>query len=109
MQRLTLEFYYLGKLRNKSFVDFTLWSQHLVLHTRESLTLMLTDAGFQIISIEGVQRYGIANHLYWLTEGKPGGHKEILSIIVTVNLIHSYSDALSRLDANDTIVAIATT
>ena len=99
----------LDKLKNKSFIDFTLWSQHLVLHTRESLALMLADAGFQDICIEGVQRYSVANHLHWLAKGKPGGHKEMLSVIETVSLVNSYADALSRLDANDTLVATATT
>jgi len=99
----------LDKLRIQAFVDFTLWSQHLVLHTRESLGLMLLEAGFKNIYIEGVQRYNLANHLHWLKEGKPGGHKEYLSILETDSLVKSYSDALSKIDANDTIVAIATT
>ena len=90
-----------------SFRDFTLWSQHLILHTRESLKKMLFHAGYKNIQIEGVQRYGISNHFAWLRYGRPGGHKDILSIIETNALSQAYSDALSRLDANDTIVAIA--
>ena len=93
----------------KSFVDFTLWSQHLVLHTRESLRLLLESCGFENITIEGVQRYSIANHLNWLNKNKPGGHKEILSVIETQELIGAYANALSKIDANDTLVAIANT
>lgn len=96
-------------LKSKEFIDFTLWSQHLVLHTRESLRLLLADAGFKNIIIEGVQRYGIANHFQWLSNKKPGGHKSLLSILQTPELIASYEKALSRIDATDTIVAIATT
>jgi hypothetical protein len=96
-------------LELQSFVDFTLWSQHLILHTRESLTAFLQEAGFKSITIEGVQRYGISNHLQWLKTGKPGGHKSPLSLIETTALKNSYADALSKLDANDTIVAVATT
>ena len=92
-----------------SFKDFTLWSQHLVLHTRESLNLLLLEAGFRNIHITGVQRYGLANHLTWLKDKKPGGHKNFLSIIETENLKNSYADALSKLDANDTLIAVATT
>lgn len=99
----------LDKLKIQAFADFTLWSQHLVLHTRESLTLMLLDAGFKNIYIEGIQRYSVANHLHWLKEGKPGGHKDYLSILETEDLVSSYSATLSKIDANDTIVAIATT
>jgi 2-polyprenyl-3-methyl-5-hydroxy-6-metoxy-1,4-benzoquinol methylase len=99
----------LDQLEFEPFKNFTLWSQHLILHTRESLNSLLLDAGFKNISIEGVQRYGLANHLTWLKYGKPGGHKNPLSIIETENLQNSYANALSKLDANDTLVAIATT
>lgn len=96
-------------LKSKEFIDFTLWSQHLVLHTRESLRLLLADAGFKNIIIEGVQRYSIGNHFQWLSNKKPGGHKSSLSILQTPELISSYEKALARIDATDTIVAIATT
>lgn len=93
----------------KSFIEFTLWSQHLVLHTRESLRLLLESCGFENITIEGTQRYSIANHLHWLNSNKPGGHKELLSIFETQELISAYAHALSKIDANDTLVAIAHT
>jgi len=99
----------LDQLELESFKNFTLWSQHLILHTRDSLHLFLADAGFKNIHIEGIQRYGLSNHLNWLKNGKPGGHKSPLSIIETKNLKNSYADALSKLDANDTLVAVATT
>lgn len=97
----------IDKLSLQAFIDFTLWSQHLILHTRESLTLMLADAGFKNIHIEGVQRYSLANHLHWLNNRRPGGHKESLSIFETANLVSAYSYALSKIDANDTLVAVA--
>lgn len=96
-------------LKLKDFIDFTLWSQHLVLHTRESLRLLLTDAGFKNIIIEGVQRYSLANHFHWLSIKKPGGHKSLLSLLETPELVAAYGRALARIDATDTIVAIATT
>jgi 2-polyprenyl-3-methyl-5-hydroxy-6-metoxy-1,4-benzoquinol methylase len=95
-------------LKIKSFIDFTLWSQHLVLHTRDSLRLLLEYCGFRNIVIEGVQRYSIANHFNWLTNGLPGGHKEVLSCFETEDLALHYASALSKIDANDTLVAIAT-
>jgi 2-polyprenyl-3-methyl-5-hydroxy-6-metoxy-1,4-benzoquinol methylase len=96
-------------LKLKDFIDFTLWSQHLVLHTRESLRLLLADAGFKNITIEGVQRYSLANHLHWLSNKKPGGHKSLLSALQTPELVAAYEGALARIDATDTLVAIATT
>jgi 2-polyprenyl-3-methyl-5-hydroxy-6-metoxy-1,4-benzoquinol methylase len=90
------------------FISFTLWSQHLILHTRVSLAAFLGEAGFRDIRIVGVQRYGLANHLQWLKEKRPGGHKSALSIIETEALTVAYAEALARLDQTDTLVAIAT-
>lgn len=70
---------------------------------------MLFDAGFKNIYIAGIQRYSVANHLHWLKEGKPSGYKDYLSILETDGLFGSYSVALSKIDANDAIVALATT
>lgn len=96
-------------LELKEFINFTLWSQHLILHTRESLRLLLADAGFKNIIIEGVQRYSLANHITWLAKKTPGGHKSLLSIMETPELISSYKSALMKIDSTDTLVAIATT
>jgi SAM-dependent methyltransferase len=99
----------LDRLASVAFRDFTLWSQHLVLHTRESLSLVLEHAGFIDIQIEGVQRYGLANHMHWLSSQRPGGHKQPLSVFETPELTGAYAQALARLDATDTLVAIART
>jgi len=99
----------IDSLNIKSFIDFTLWSQHLVLHTRESLRMLLEYCGFNNVIIEGIQRYSISNHLNWVINNKPGGHKEILSLIETHELINAYASALSKIDANDTLIAIAST
>ena len=97
----------LSTLNNDEFKQFTLWSQHLVLHTRESLCRMLTHAGFEDIQVEGVQRYPLSNHLNWLVNGRAGGHKSPLSLIDSTTLTNAYSDALARMDATDTLMAIA--
>ncbi len=99
----------LHNLKLQEFIDFTLWSQHLVLHTKESLRLLLADAGFKNITVEGVQRYSLANHFHWLSSKQPGGHKTLLSVIQTPELVAAYEKALARIDATDTLVAIATT
>jgi 2-polyprenyl-3-methyl-5-hydroxy-6-metoxy-1,4-benzoquinol methylase len=97
----------LSTLNNEDFKNFSLWSQHLILHTRESLHKMLDYAGFKKIQIEGVQRYPISNHLNWLVNGKGGGHKSQLSLVDSPSLKSAYSNSLARMDATDTLVAIA--
>jgi len=88
----------------KKFRDFTFWSEHLILHTDKTLIELLLHAGFDEIQVIPVQRYPLANHLYWQKEGKPGGH------------IHMRCDALSeqryktnliRKGKTDTILVIA--
>ncbi|MDO8307677.1 MAG: class I SAM-dependent methyltransferase [Actinomycetota bacterium] len=98
----------LSMLHNDAFTSFTLWSQHLVLHTRDSLTRLLTAAGYTDLVIEGVQRYGLANHLTWLAHGKPGGHRGELARLQTAELASAYAAALSAVDATDTLVVTAT-
>ena len=93
----------------REFIDFTLWSQHLILHTRESLRVFLQEAGCKNIVVTGVQRFGLANHLGWLRHKRPGGHKTNLSIMENDVLKTAYSDALARIDANDTLIAMAST
>jgi SAM-dependent methyltransferase len=90
----------------EAFLKFTLWSQHLVLHTRASLGRMLSCIEPNDIVISGVQRYPLSNHLAWLSEGKPGGHKSLLSEIDTNGVRAAYENALRKIDATDTLVAI---
>ena len=91
----------------EAFRNFTLWSQHLVLHTRESLRRLLQEAGYRDIVIEGVQRYPLSNHLKWLAEGKPGGHRSQLSALESDPLREAYAASLARMDATDTLIAFA--
>lgn len=97
----------LNDLDCDAFRSFTLWSQHLVLHTRDSLKRLLGEAEFEQVVVEGVQRYPLSNHLTWLSAGKPGGHKSALAALDTPELRGAYEAALNRIDGTDTLVAIA--
>lgn len=96
-----------GSIASESFKKFTLWSQHLILHTRESLRVFLSHSGFKNISIKGVQRYPLTNHLFWLAHNRPGGHVGALSELDSNNLYEAYADSLARIDRNDTLIGIA--
>mgnify|MGYP001242472649 CR=1 FL=1 len=97
----------ISTLKEESFIEFTLWSQHLILHTEHSLRRFLEYAGFQNILIKGIQRYPLSNHLQWISKKRPGGHQSNLALLDTESLSEAYSSALSRIGANDTLVAIA--
>ncbi len=86
------------------FQKFTFWSEHLILHTKSSLTAFLTEAGFKDIVVEGYQRYPLSNHLGWLVEGKPGGqasHSEFDEVQA------KYTQWLKEADKTDTLIATA--
>jgi SAM-dependent methyltransferase len=90
----------------ESFKSFTFWSEHLILHTRTSLEIMLRAAGFANVTVSGYQRYPLANHMHWLAKNKPGGHV-VWPQLRSEDLDNAYSDVLKGLDMTDTIIAIA--
>lgn len=91
----------------EAFKRHTLWSQHLILHTHESLRRLLEAAGFKNVVISGVQRYTLANHMHWLQNRQPGGHKGTLAAIDSRELNQVYSDSLARIGATDTLFSYA--
>lgn len=88
-----------------AFKRFTLWSEHLILHTRVSLDAVCRAAGLAAIEITGVQRYPVANHLHWLATGRPGGHR-VWAHLVDDELSRAYAATLTRVDRTDTLAAI---
>ncbi len=97
----------LDKFKNKDFINFTLWSQHLILHTKDSLKFYLKSSGYKNIEIFGIQRYNIFNHLNWLNTGKPGGHKSAISKKLNKTDLKNYEMLLNKFEATDTLIAIA--
>lgn len=87
------------------FKRFTFWSEHLALHTRRSLMLVLRAAGFVHNEITTCQRYPLSNHLHWLAQQRPGGHVA-WRFLSSDALDHEYEAALSRIDRTDTLIAI---
>jgi hypothetical protein len=93
-------------LDHEAFKSFTFWSEHLILHTRESITKLLEEAGFANIIVRSFQRYPLANHLHWLKNNKPGGHIQWASLR-TVKLDLEYANMLSEIDKTDTLIVTA--
>jgi len=91
--------------KNKPFSNFTYWSCHLFLYTRYTLELLAKQVGLKVDFIKYVQRYPLSNHLYWLSEGKPGGHVKWGSFLDSDELTSAYENQLSSLGKTDTIIA----
>ncbi len=90
----------------KEFKNFTFLSEHLILHTVNSLKTILLKSGFKKIKIQYYQRYNFSNHLGWFLKRKPGGHK-FYKEIISDKLNLSYCENLKKLGLTDTLVAIA--
>jgi len=61
---------------NQPFSHFTYWSCHLFLYTAKTLKMLFSQVNLKMNYIKQIQRYSLSNHLYWLANGKPGGHKK---------------------------------
>lgn len=92
----------LSLYRNSAFANFTYWSCHLFLYTKETLARVAQQAGLKVNYIRQVQRYPLSNHLYWLGRGKPGGHRE-WSFLDSPDLHAAYEKQLAAIGACDTI------
>ena len=89
----------------EKFSDFTYWESHLFLFDNTTLTTLVKRAGLKIRFLEQIQRYPLSNTMYWLSKGKPGGHRE-WAMLSNSTLDREYENTLARLGIADTIVAI---
>lgn len=87
----------------KKFADFTHWSCHLYSFNRKTLKKLLEDTGVKVNYIKAVQRYGFANHLYWLLRGEKGGHNVWKKLDNPV-LNFFYKNFLKLISKTDTLV-----
>ncbi|SET48333.1 class I SAM-dependent methyltransferase [[Clostridium] polysaccharolyticum] len=87
-----------------AFADFTYWSAHLFLYTIESFKLLLSHVGlYEIESVEQIQRYPLVNHLYWLSQQKPGG-QEKWEYLLDDEMDKLYKNVLAKRNACDTLL-----
>ena len=95
---------FLLKIKNLiSFKNFTMWSEHLVLHTYDSLNKLLKSAGAKNIKIQYYQRYNFSNHYGWLVDELPGGHDKYK---FNLKFNQSYLNFLEENKMSDTLIAI---
>lgn len=89
---------------NEAFSRFTYWSCHLYLFNPSTLSLVADKAGLKVDFIQQVQRYPLSNHLYWLANGKPGGH-EHWGYLDSYELHAAYEKQLASIGKCDTLLA----
>jgi 2-polyprenyl-3-methyl-5-hydroxy-6-metoxy-1,4-benzoquinol methylase len=90
--------------KNKPFSNFTYWSCHLFLFTAKTLKILFSQVNLKVNYIKQIQRYPLANHLYWLANGKPGGHQK-WHFLNSPELHAAYEKQLAAIGKCDTILA----
>ena len=86
------------------FTHFTYWSQHLFLFNQSTLSSLVRQAGLRLRWMRQVQRYPLSNHLFWLSQGKPGGHQK-WAFLDSPALNEAYGAQLAALGRCDTLLA----
>ena len=86
----------------QEFRAFTYWSQHLYIFDSNTIALLVSQAGLKLDKIQFIQRYPVSNHLYWLSEGEPGGHEK-WSMLNSSHLSKAYEKQLAAVGMTDTL------
>ena len=64
---------------------------------------MAKKAKLKVKWIKYIQRHPLSNHLYWLSKGKPAGHK-VWNFLDNISLNKKYEIQLAELGITDTII-----
>jgi SAM-dependent methyltransferase len=92
----------------RAFKDFTFIPIHVFVQSGKSLKYLLEQVGFESIEIIPYNRYGLANHINWMLNGKPESLTIDSVIRSVVNPLQSaYSDALIQNGYYDTLYCVA--
>ena len=89
---------------NKPFSYFTYWSCHLFLFTSKTLQMLFDQMDLKVNYIKQIQRYPLSNHLYWLANGRPGGHQK-WHFLNSPDMHVAYENQLAAIGKCDTIMA----
>ena len=85
------------------FSHFIYWSCHLYLFTAKTIQTLITQCGFQVNYCKQIQRYSLANHLYWLSKGQPDGHR-FWHFLDSPELQAAYEKKLGEIGKCDTLI-----
>lgn len=83
---------------------FTYWSQHPFLFNAATLGALVRQAGLRAVAVQHYRRHSLANHLRWLSKGKPEGHQR-WAFLDTPELTTAYASSLAAQGETDTLIA----
>lgn len=96
----------LSLYQNKTFANFIFSSQHPYVYSPSSIERLMAANGFQATETVYFQRYGLENHLNWLTQAQPGGNKEFQ--LTFQDLEPAYRASLEQSGKTDTVIWVGT-
>lgn len=95
----------LGFYGCEAYKHFYFQPQHPYVYSAKSLCRLLTAHGFEVQSCIPHQRYGLENHLTWLTKGKPGGDETFRTMFSTLD--DPYRRQLEIGGQTDAVIVVA--
>jgi len=88
----------------KSYKNYYFQSQHPYIYSNTSIVRLMESNGFVTKEVTNYQRYGIENHLNWLTNNSPGSSELFRNIFNKTN--KSYLAELEDFGKTDTVIWI---
>jgi SAM-dependent methyltransferase len=95
----------LSLYENPDYQAFYFQRQHPFVYSAGSLERVLDASGYAVRRRIPLQRYGLENHLQWLTKGKPGGNALFREVFAGSD--DAYRAALEAAGTTDTIIVEA--
>lgn len=93
----------LSLYKNKGFMNFTYWSCHLFLFNKKTILNLVKQSGLKVNYLKHTQRYGVANHIWWILKNQPAGHKK-LPFLNNKYINKIYELILAKFNVTDTII-----
>lgn len=90
---------------SSTYQEFYFQRQHPYVYSASSLERVLAANNFIVDRVIPYQRYGIENHLQWLTAGKPGGNERFRALFA--DIADSYRVCMEQGGISDTIFVLA--
>lgn len=90
--------------QSDDYQEFYFQLQHPFVYSPSALKRTLEACSLEVLNLIQYQRYGLENHLAWLTNGRPGGDFEKFGFLNTLE--QEYRSALEQAGKTDTVIAI---
>jgi len=87
-----------------AYRDFYFQAQHPYVYSTRSIARLLESNGFILANMIPHQRYGLENHLTWLSKGKPGGDEFLRAAFAGVD--EAYRKSLETMGGTDSLIFV---